>query len=867
MPLLSLGAYASGGVRAQYDNGKVYVTGNFDAAKNENISIIAAKENIENFVLLNDNEKTYKTDYIKQIKTDESGSFGVSFPFGKSGEYTVSAVNANGSASDVLKIYNEFDADRIDELSTTDYAPYLKQYNFTTENQYINNYHGGEGGQKGFAMEYSPQNTDIVYFGTDTSGVWKSTDCGKNWKNSSVGIGCFGTVAIKCDIADVKTVYAAVCPNSTGNNTKVTDQTGIYVSYDGGESWTFEQNLDFYRHHSQSLFAYHRDTLYCAGHNGKIYKRVSRGNWELVCSYDGEMIYNFYIIGDKFVLATKDNGLMTSSNFGETWQKNVADFDVPSVLSAAFDPINSENVYCVTKDYLYKSTDGGKSFLQIKKSSQIQSGLKDAFGQIFFNENGRLYVQLYGISYPLRFSDDGGITFNKMAMNTSLGFMSNKTGYGCEPVAVNPQNPNEIIASMDGEIYKSLDGGKNFFASSSGFSGLRVMDIAFNPNDDNDIIFSIMDFGAVKTDNKNVGESYPLANYIALRHNSKGASRSVARNPFDQNNILINVGQSSTGFIIKESRDNGKTFSDIPATAGFNTTKIFYNKNREGVIYAKEIVSYDGGLTWQKSDFPIYAVSPVDPDIVYGVKDNKIYKSADMGRNWEYLYPVTAGFQDISPDAVKEDRLYVGFFSGGMRIYDDGGYKVVNRSDDGYDMKYIFSVAQNPNNVLHLLAGGVDNKNFAPSEGLFESRDGGESWHIVRGIPHGRDIWKIHFHPNLARAYVTTSSGTYIYEYEKFSASDIVVSDCVEKKENNVDFAIFKVYNVSNGKKDVKVISALYSEDEKALVSADIKEYSIPPLGFLEIKNEITDSDKPMRKLLFWSGFDTLMPYTKYKLY
>ena len=55
------------------------------------------------------------------------------------------------------------------------------------------------------------------------------------------------------------------------------------------------------------------------------------------------------------------------------------------------------------------------------------------------------------------------------------------------------------------------------------------------------------------------------------------------------------------------------------------------------------------------------------------------------------------------------------------------------------------------------------------------------------------------------------------------------MSDCVEKKENNVDFAIFKVYNVSNGKKDVKVISALYSEDEKALVSADIKEYSIPP--------------------------------------
>lgn len=863
-------SFAQGSVKAHIVGENITIKGGFSEG-NIDVNIIIPEKDIsfDEYTKLSDHEKITKTKYIKQVTLADNGTFELTFPFsGGDGVYTVAAISLNDTAFDYVTINSVFDSEKIDELSTTSYAPYLKQYNFTTENQYLSGYHGGEGGQKGFAMEISPVNSKLVFFGTDTSGIWKSEDGGNTWRSSSVGLGNLGTVAILCDKNNEDIVYAAVCPNQTGYPTKVNDKTGIYVSYDKGATWNLEQRLDFYRHHTKSLFAYHNNTIYCAGHNGDIYKRLSKGSWELVYDYDGEMIYNFYISNDKFYLATKDNGVMISEDFGESFTKNTNDFDVANVLSIAINPIDKNNVFAVTPNYLYKSTNGGESFAQFKRCSQLQSSLTDSFGQVFFGGEiggrARLYVQLYSISYPLRYSDDFGESFNKMVIDTSEGFMSNKTGYGCEPVEVNLNNPNEIISSMDGEIYKSVDGGKSFFASSSAFSGLRVMDIAFNPDDDNDILFAVMDFGLVKTVSKNLGEEYPLTKYIPLRYNQKGASRAIARNPFDENNILVNVGQASTGFVLKESKDNGETFENITATEGYNTTNIYYNKEKEGVIYAKEIISYDGGVTWQKSDYLIYAVSPINGNIVYGVGNNKIYKSSDMGKTWSELYPISDGFQDITPDLEIEDKLYVGCYSGGVTIYENGTYKTINTSTDGYSMNYIYDVAQNQKNPKHLLAGGVNNSKLAPTDGIFESYDKGESWHLVKGLPHGRDIWKINFHPNGKKAYISTSSGTYIYEHEKYINTDILADGFEQKNISGIDYIDFNMYNVTNEYKKVKVISALYDKQKNGLLKTSFEEFNLAPLTKKAAKVKYQEDENTSQKVYFWNSFENIFPYMQY---
>ena len=52
---------------------------------------------------------------------------------------------------------------------------------------------------------------------------------------------------------------------------------------------------------------------------------------------------------------------------------------------------------------------------------------------------------------------------------------------------------------------------------------------------------------------------------------------------------------------------------------------------------------------------------------------------------------------------------------------------------------------------------------------LYESFDGGKNWHIVSGLTGSCDVWSLAFHPNLPRVYIGTSSGTFVYEYEKFN--------------------------------------------------------------------------------------------------
>lgn len=799
---------------------------------------------------------------IRQIVSDENGNYSDTFGFsGESGVYTVIVSHSEGTYASEFK-YPPVNDNPIDAYTTTEYAPWMIQYNFTTEAQYNSGYHGGEGGQKGFSMAYSPIDADIIFFGTDTSGIWKSVDGGSDWRISSSGLGCFGTVNIFCSKTDVNTVYAAVCPNSTDNHTKITDATGIYASYDGGASWTLEQQTGYYRHHSETLFAYLGDTLYAASHDGKLYKNISKGSWELVYEYDGT-VYNLYTAGDKLILSTSANGILVSSDSGATWTEKNSSLDSSSVLSVAIDPTDENNWFCVTANYLYRSTDAGTTWSQLKTCSQIQSSLSNAFGQVFFGggSSPRLYVQLYSISYPLRYSDDYGSTFSKMTMDTSLGFMSNKTGYGCEPVRVNPNNPNELIASMDGEIYKSIDGGASFQASSSGYSGLRVMDIAFNPEDDKDIIFSVMDFGAVHSFDSGLGEEYPLTKYKALRYNGKGASRSVARDPFDSEHILINVGQSSTGFIVMESTDGGDTYTVIDATMDYDTTLIFFNQDKEDVIYAKDIISYDGGKSWIKSDYKIYAVSPVNGNIVYGVADNKIYKSSDMGKTWSALYNISAGFQEITADSVVEDKLYVGFYSGGMRIYENGGYTTVNRSTDGYSMNYIYSIAQDPVNSSHLIAGGVNNSALAPTEGIFESYDGGETWYIVKGLPFGRDIWRVRFHPNLSRAYISTSSGTYIYNFNSYVNSDVVITDYTGEVINGEEYFSFNLHNVSDEYKPAAVISASYNVDDGSLDTVKVSKLSLSPRSMVTKVIGLEQTAGKMNRIFVWKDLNTLIPY------
>lgn len=81
-----------------------------------------------------------------------------------------------------------------------------------------------------YAMVIDPSNNDIMYTGSSTSGVYKTTDAGVTWNPANSGLLNTAVLSLGISASNPQVVYAGTNYNGT------TD--GVYKSTDGGGSWT-----------------------------------------------------------------------------------------------------------------------------------------------------------------------------------------------------------------------------------------------------------------------------------------------------------------------------------------------------------------------------------------------------------------------------------------------------------------------------------------------------------------------------------------------------------------------------------------------------------------------------------------------------
>ncbi len=128
-------------------------------------------------------------------------------------------------------------------------------------------------------------------------------------------------------------------------------------------------------------------------------------------------------------------------------------------------------------------------------------------------------------------------------------------------------------------------------------------------------------------------------------------------------------------FQIGTVRDDLMGFSPHPTEAN-----IFFSSghpSRGGNIGFQK--STDGGLSWTRLsdglggrvDFHSMTVSQVNPDIAYGFFGNKLQRSTDGGRSWEYTKGTVAPIS-LSSDPKSESTLYASTQNGVMVSNDKG---------------------------------------------------------------------------------------------------------------------------------------------------------------------------------------------------
>ena len=601
---------------------------------------------------------------------------------------------------------------------------------------------GGPSGGLGYDVRIHPLNPRIMFVTDNPSGVNKSLNGGKTWKQKNKGINTrtgasfdgIPNFSLTIDPGNPDIVWAGM-----------QDANGVYKSIDGGETWGSKnkgisgvenvsiRNFGIHPSNSNIVFAGAEITTGELGiefdkTKGKIFKTEDGGeNWRCVWSGDNlarfvlfnyeqpNILYASTGIFDREAYNEKGVGILKSTDGGESWF--AINTGIPDRKGNRFPGFLE--MHPTDPDILYMASGNnakgiGGVFRTINGGENWEAMLTgDIFTVVTISPSNPdiIYAGSEGAFYR---SDDGGDnwhTFRKPNLHT-WGPPGIRPGFPISAVA-SPNDPMTIfVNNYGGGCFKSTDGGETWQDSSKGYTGAEIHDIAINKNNAA-YVLAIGRSGPFKSNDYGVNWS-GLA--YAPIHEAEWNAVAIH---LEHHNIVL-ISDEFQGSIYK-STDGGlgwecvfrhsKVTDGDPKTCRHGFFDIQFAPSDPAIVYAgmrKGRRAIDG-------DFPAMAS--------YGM-----YKSLDGGENWhEINNGLDTQYLNIHCIAVHPDTsdiVYIGTWMDGVFKTTDGGetWKMMNNGLVSADVR---SLAINPNNPSILYAG------LGEGAGIFKSEDAGCTWHEI----------------------------------------------------------------------------------------------------------------------------------------
>lgn len=432
-------------------------------------------------------------------------------------------------------------------------------------------------------------NKDIIYASFATGGFWKTEDAGKTWKPlmdeiGTQSIGNFAVSKSNPNIIYVGTGEANILRASLPG-------MGVFKSTDAGKTW-------------QHLGLENTSTI------ARVVIHPTNPDIVYVAASGNEWSYN------------ADRGVYKTTNGGKTWNKILYQNEKTGCIDLLIDPSEPNTLYAsmwnrVRKrwsdptpedgDYLYKSTDAGKTWKIIK------NGLPDT------KNTGRI-----------------GLAMCASKPNILYAYVDNHTPkrQGNEGELDSYGRPKELVI-LGAEVYKSTDKGESWTKMSEndkqmetfgGTYGWVFSQIRVDPVNENKVFI----MGINTAESEDSGKTWKI---VKNENNTRihGDNHGLWIDPSDTNYILI----SNDGGIIV-TYDGGKTwknfFKEIPTTQFYNVTydmatpfNIHGSVQDEGSMGANVSWQAWNGITDKKNGWhfvpggegSIIAIDPKDPNITY----------------------------------------------------------------------------------------------------------------------------------------------------------------------------------------------------------------------------------------------------------
>ncbi|GAA4274859.1 hypothetical protein U6A24_12085 [Aquimarina gracilis] len=611
----------------------------------------------------------------------------------------------------------------------------------------------GPGGMSGrvTAIDVVTSNPSIIYAGTASGGLWKSTSGGIKWepifdKQVTASIG-----AVAIQQSNPSVIWVGTGEGNPRNS--LNGGYGIFKSLDGGKSWK-SMGLEKTRHiHRVIIDPTDSNTVYVAAIGSPWGEHPERGVFKTT---DGGVTWKKILFANnktgaadlimdptnpnKLIAAMwehkrdpwffnsggKGSGLHITHDGGKTWEKRTEKEGLPKGelgrIGLAIAANKPNIIYALIeskKNALYKSTDGGFKWDKVNDKNDI-GNRPFYYSDIFVdpqNEN-----RVYSVFTYVNVSEDGGKNFSQLmpAYGVDNGVHPDHHAWW-----IHPNNGNYMIDGNDGGLNITRDGGKTWR-----FIGNLPVAQFYHINVDNEFPYNV--YGGMQDNGSWRGPAYVWKDQ-GIRNSywqeiSFGDGFDVVP---DKDDSRFGWSMSQQGYVSRYDWMTGNNYTVRP-THPDPKIKLRFNWNA-----AINIDPYDNNTIYFGSQF--------------------IHKSTDKGLTWEIISPDlttndpekqkqdesggltmdATGAENhctvlvIEPSPLEQNMLWVGTDDGRVHITQNGG---ANWTDISKNIKglpqgsWIVQIKASNKRKGEALLVANDYRRFNYTPYAFRTTDYGKTW-------------------------------------------------------------------------------------------------------------------------------------------
>jgi len=493
-------------------------------------------------------------------------------------------------------------------------------------------------------VAFNPVDTNTLYIGSASGGVWKTTNLGKNWKpvgdfNNALGVA--GLVVVNTGGQDI--VYLA-----TGDKDHYdTYSVGVLKSTDGGSTWN-TTGLSWKTNQYKMIYKLLLDpksntTLYAASNAGLFKTTDGASNWARISTIIFRDI-EFQPGSDTRMIGSTNHGSIYYSNDGGfTWIKSL------SVASGgrtelAVTPDSNNVVYAVmsnSKSYgldgLYKSEDTGRIFLKVPDSLNLlgyHCDGKDTTGQGWYDlaiaidpiNANKVFVGGVNTWY----TTDGGKTWQLSNHWSSTCGGTTQIVHADKHDLVYQKATHALFECNDGGIYKSKDG-KKWVNIGNGLVTSQIYRLSVSSKVSGEVLTGLQDNGTKWL-------------YLNKWHDVYGGDGLDCIIDYAQDSVQYSETPNGGLVRTKDYWNHASTITTGLPDKGAWLTPFVMDPKNHNTLYAgfKDIYkTRDQGDTWSKVSnlqntayIRSMAIAPSNPQYIYAATYTKIYQSQDGGKTW-----------------------------------------------------------------------------------------------------------------------------------------------------------------------------------------------------------------------------------------